>query len=155
MKSINKSEQKLTKKQKRAARLLAIGFKPQLVIKKLKITRTTLWKWRKIIRFEKLCKKYWTEIDSYIETKQKQAISRAWETAVQLMKYPNWKAKAQGAQLILNMHKQAGVMLHKHEGAIGLEASGEIKLKTKGMKKQDKNNIKDLLAATRDLVTPN
>src|SRR5262245_10971736 len=106
---IREEVRKLSPRQRLAARLLASGDRPRRIAKRLHVDEKTVWTWRKLPKFQRLCEKYWQDLDAYIQSQHTQAVARAFEVAVQLMNDPNWRANAAGAGMILNIWRQSRV----------------------------------------------
>lgn len=149
--------QRLTKRQKRAAKLLAGGFKPSKVAKFCRTTRQVLWMWSKIPKFSKLKIKYEREFDQYIDSKQKSLLHKTFNALERMLSSGNTKSIQFAIETILRVNNRNPETKNRmiHEGAIDLDHSGEVSLKKKKLKKKDKNNLKELLTATRHLTTQN
>lgn len=147
----------LSKKQKRAAKLLAAGWKPSKVAKICHVKRQAIWKWGKVPKFMKLQHKYEKEFDSYINTKQKSLLDKTFRALDRMLSSGNIKSVQFAVETVLRVNNRNPETKSRmiHEGTVGLEHEGEVRLKKKKLRTKDKQNLKDLLSATRHLTTEN
>jgi Helix-turn-helix of insertion element transposase len=148
---------KLTKKQKRAAKLLAAGYKPTKVAKLCHVSHYAIWEWRKIPKFIKLQNKYTKEFDSYIDQKQRSLLDKTFKALDSMLSSHNVRSVQFAIETVLRVNNRnpesRGRMIH--EGTVGLQHEGDLKIKKRTLKPKDKQHIKDLLDATRHLTSSN
>lgn len=147
---------KLSNKQKRAAKLLAYGYKTSKIAKILNINRITVWNWSKLPRFITRMKKYEQEFDTYIDTKQKRLLDKTFARLNRLLDSSHRDSVQFAIETILRVNNRNPESKTKvfHTGEIEQKLSGEVKINKK-LKPEQKKNLKQLLDATRELVSPN
>lgn len=154
-----KIEKPLTRRQKRAAMLIAGGMKYNKVCRIVGISRDILRKWRKLPKFETRLKRLSFEYDQYIDTKQKQMIDHAFRSLERMLDSSRWQAVAFAIESILKINKKypetAGKFHHNVSGEIIQNHQGQVTLNTKELKPEKKEKIKELLHETRDLMSNN
>lgn len=149
----------LTRRQKRAAMLIAGGMKYSKVCKIVGINRDNLRKWRKMPKFETRLKRLSYEYDQYIDTKQKQMIDKAFRSLERMLDSSRWQAVAFAIESILKINKKypesVGKFQHNVSGEIVQNHQGSMTVNTKSMKPEQKEKIKELLHETRNLTSNN
>lgn len=148
---------KLNKKQKRAAKLLAAGWKPSKVAKVCHVQRQAIWKWNRIPKFSKLLRKYTREFDSYIDSKQKSLLDKTYRALDRMLSSGNTKSVQFAVETVLRVNNRNPETKSRmtHEGEVALTHDGDIRIKRKKLKGKEKTNLKGLLDATRHLTSDN
>lgn len=154
-----KIEKPLTRRQKRAAMLIAGGMKYNKVAKIVGIDRDRLRHWRKLSKFQTRLKRLSFEYDQYIDTKQKQMIDHAFKSLERMLDSSRWQAVAFAIESILKINKKypesVGKFQHNVSGEVINTHQGTMTVNTKHMKPEQKEKIKELLHETRNLTSNN
>ncbi len=149
----------LTRRQKRAAMLIAGGMKYNKVAHIIGVHRDIIRKWRKLPKFETRLKRLSFEYDQYIDNKQKQMIDHAFKSLDRLLDSPRWQAVAFGIEAVLKINSRypevKGKVQHEHTGEVTQKHAGETTINMKELKPEKKEQIKELLQATRDVMSQN
>jgi hypothetical protein len=149
----------LTRRQKRAAMLIAGGMKYTKVCKIIGINRDQLRGWRKLPKFETRLKRLSFEYDQYIDTKQKQMIDHAFKSLERMLDSSRWQAVAFAVEAILKINKKypeaVGKFQHNVSGEVVQNHQGSVIVNTKQLKPEQKEKIKELLHETRNLTSQN
>jgi len=151
------SEKKLTKRQKRAAKLLAGGMKPTRVAKYMNMTYGALCKWRNRPRFDKYFNKLNAEFDRYIDQLQKALLNDAFKALKRLLTSHDRDSVKFAIDSLLRINRrnpdvtkvQTQVV---HSGQVENIHRGNLDHK---ISKEKKAKIKELLEQTREFMSPN
>jgi len=155
----NEVPTRLTRRQKRALRLLTESNAPNDVARELGISLRKLWNWRRLPQFQEGLAISARELDADCKLLQKQALAQALATLIKLMRSKRAlprtveQSRLEAARLVFTAWSRRGDDFKTHDTQNG--PSDVYLTSPKPLSKKERKRIRvmmEFLDATRDLV---